>query len=226
MAQEDLNNQKQIEFYAAGANAWFNSSLEHDKSLLALSAGGIGLLITLLTTIGLHSVVELVLYCGAIINFVVTVISTLRIFRLNQTYLVKILKEQNVGSDPVLSRYDLIAQWTFGIGAVFTAFIGISAAIHSYTLKENVMAPNSKKSPGTVSVGDSFNGANNLQPGADFTRSFNGAGNLQPQSGSGIPNSSAPRQLHHLIRAQAQSLPTQTKVKVERSELLPTHEEH
>ena len=55
MAQNEIDEQKKIEFYAASVAAWYESSLEHDKSLLTLSAGGIGLLITLLTTVGLGS---------------------------------------------------------------------------------------------------------------------------------------------------------------------------
>lgn len=53
MSPEEIDDQKRVEYYAASVNAWFNTSLEHDKSLFTLSAGGIGLLITLLTTVEL-----------------------------------------------------------------------------------------------------------------------------------------------------------------------------
>ena len=57
MTPEEIEFQKkQIEYYASCVNAWFNTKLERDRSLLTLSAGGIGLLITLLTTVGLSSV--------------------------------------------------------------------------------------------------------------------------------------------------------------------------
>lgn len=55
MTSDEIEQQKSVEFYAAGINAWYNTSLEHDKSIFSLSAGGIGLLITLLTTVGLYA---------------------------------------------------------------------------------------------------------------------------------------------------------------------------
>lgn len=191
MTQEDVDNQKRIEFYAASVAAWFNSSLEHDKSLLTLSAGGIGLLITLLTTVGLHSAEALVLYVSAIASFVVALISILFVFRRNQTHIEEILSGKNTGSDPILSRLDVTAKLAFGAGVVFSAVIGISTAIHSYTSKEKVMANETKKSTGAVPLRESFNGATNLQPGTDFTRSFNGVSNLQPQSGAETSGTSA-----------------------------------
>lgn len=56
MNEERNTQEKDIQFYAASVTAWFNTRLEHDKSLLALSAGGIGLLVTLLTTVGVKSI--------------------------------------------------------------------------------------------------------------------------------------------------------------------------
>ena len=38
MTQEEIDDQKKIEFYAASVSAWYESSLEHDKSLLKSSA--------------------------------------------------------------------------------------------------------------------------------------------------------------------------------------------
>lgn len=84
------DSQKRIEYHAASYNAWFNTSLEHDKSLLALSAGGIGLLLTLLTTIGLSSAEALVLYVSAIMCFVVALVAILVVFRRNRTYIENI----------------------------------------------------------------------------------------------------------------------------------------
>jgi hypothetical protein len=42
-----MSDDKEVEYYAAQANAWFNTKLEYDKSILVLSAGAIGLLIKL-----------------------------------------------------------------------------------------------------------------------------------------------------------------------------------
>lgn len=136
MTQEEIDDQKKVEFYAASVAAWYASSLEHDKSLLTLSAGGIGLLITLLTTVGLGTAEALVLYVEAITSFVVSLVSVLFVFRGNQRHIQDILAGKNQGADPVLSKLDGAAIWSFGIGVVFTAVIGISAAIHSFSSKE------------------------------------------------------------------------------------------
>jgi hypothetical protein len=53
--EDAKNNAKEVEYFAAIANAWVNTRVEHDKSLLTLSAGGIGLLITLLSTVGIET---------------------------------------------------------------------------------------------------------------------------------------------------------------------------
>lgn len=181
MTQNEIDEQKKIEFYAASVTAWYESSLEHDKSLLTLSAGGIGLLITLLTTVGLGTAEALVLYVGAIISFVISLVSVLFVFRGNQKHIEDILSGKNQGADPVLSRLDGTAIWSFGIGVIFTAVIGISAAIHSFTSKEKSMANETTKTTESVPLRESFNGVANLQTGTDIGKSFNGAGNLLPQ---------------------------------------------
>lgn len=175
MTDNEIEGQKNIEYYAASVAAWYESSLEHDKSLLTLSAGGIGLLITLLTTVGLDTAEALVLYAGAIISFVVSIISVLGVFRENKRYIEDVLAGKNQTTDPILSKLDGTAIWSFAIGVVFTAVIGISAAIHSYTPKEITMANETKK---TTETKESVNCAENARL---ETCSHNGAKKLQSQ---------------------------------------------
>lgn len=201
MTPEEIAHQKDVEYYASSVNAWFNTSLEHDKSILTLAAGGLGLLITLLTTVGLSSSEALILYVGAIISFLVALVSVLVVFRQNRTYIEQVLAGKVTGNDPVLAKADSIALWAFGVGVVFTAVIGIATAIHSYTLKEKTMANEPTKSTGSVPLRESFNGASNLQISNDsfngvasLQKSFNGASNLQPQpiASTTVPASSTP----------------------------------
>ena len=70
---DEVDDQKRVEFYSAGLTAWYNTRLEHDKSLLTLSAGGIGLLMTLMTTVGVSSAESLVLYICALVAFSVLI---------------------------------------------------------------------------------------------------------------------------------------------------------
>ena len=168
-------SQKRVEYYAASYNAWFNTSLEHDKSLLALSAGGIGLLLTLLTTVGLSSAEALVLYIGAITCFVVALIVILFVFRRNRTHIEDILSGKSTSNDPLLTILDATALWAFGVGVVFTAFIGFAAAINSYSSKEKTMENKIVNQLKNVPVLESFNNAVNLQ------KSFNNVATLMPQ---------------------------------------------
>ena len=178
---EEIRDKKEVEFYTQSLNAWYNTSLEHDKSLLALSAGGIGLLITLLTTVGVSSAEGFVLNIGAILCFVTSLISILGVFKLNRSYIEAIFAGTAAKKDPILGRLDRLAIFAFGLGAIFTALIGISAAFLSYTTKGKAMATDNTNKTETTIFRESFNGAKNLQPVELVQKSFNGAGALQPQ---------------------------------------------
>lgn len=178
---EELTDKKDVEYYTQSVNAWYNTSLEHDKSLLALSAGGVGLLITLLTAIGVSSAEGLVLNICAILCFVTSLIAVLRVFKLNRSYIEAILSGTAAKRDPILGRLDQVAIFAFGLGAIFTAIIGISAAFQSYSNKEKVMANDEVKKTGTSTLRESFNGAKNIQPADLGKKSFDGAVALQPK---------------------------------------------
>jgi hypothetical protein len=200
MTPEEIEHQKVVEYYAASVNAWYSTSLEHDKNVLTLSAGGIGLLITLLTTVGLTSAEALVLYIGAITSFLVALISILFIFRRNQTYIEQVLTGNNTGTETVLAKADTIVLLAFGIGVVFTAVIGFATAIHSYTSKEKNMTTEDSKSthpvfltdtsiidPTNIGLGiESFNGA------AVLNKSFNNVVSLKPQNLASTPAACSP----------------------------------
>lgn len=175
MTSEEITQQKDIAYYTSSTEAWYNSSLERDKSLLNLSAGGIGLLITLLTAVGPSSAVVLILYIAALVSFVVTLIAVLTIFQHNKKYIEDIIN-QNATDNSRLAILDSFAFWAFLTGVIFTAIIGITAATDSLTLKEQLMRKegNSNKTitqtsprpanPHTTICQNSYNGATALQP--------------------------------------------------------------
>jgi hypothetical protein len=127
-----MSNQdaKEVEFYAANVNAWLNTKLELDKSLLTLSAGGIGLLITLLTTVGIKSKPIFVLYIFALVFFVVTLFSVLFMLGRNSHYVEKVLNGSN-NDDPVLNIFDGLARICFVVGVILSSIIGVSMALQS-----------------------------------------------------------------------------------------------
>src|SRR5438309_2190061 len=87
----DLQHAKDVEFFSGSVIAWYSTRLEHDKSLLTLSAGGVGLLITLLTTVGVASAEGLVLYIAAVFAFLLCIGFVMLIFRENSAHVEAVL---------------------------------------------------------------------------------------------------------------------------------------
>jgi hypothetical protein len=186
MTDDDLKKQQEVEFYAAGVTTWYNTRLEHDKSLLALSAGGIGLLITLLTTIGVSSAEGLVLHLLAMFSFLLCLGAILIIFKKNSKHIEDVLKTGTQPfDDPLLAKLDNIAIAAFAAGIIFSSVIGVSAAINSYSNKEKAMANENKDK-----TGFSVNGVSNLKPAGE-NKSFNGVNTLKPSTPQ-VPTSSTP----------------------------------
>jgi hypothetical protein len=187
-----VKDSKDIEFYAATVNAWFNTRLEHDKSLLALSSGGVALLITLLTANGISSAEGLTLNILAIISFVISILSVLLIFKFNGDHLVQLINDPAVIESKLLKKLDQITQVSFACGVIFTSIIGISAAVDAYSIRKiNMSNPNGKITQGIAQ--DSFNGIAKLQNQATtntIQKSFTGAAALKPtnESNTGSTN--------------------------------------
>ncbi len=184
MTEQDKETSRDTEFYSASVNAWYVSALEHDKSLLTLSAGGIGLLITLMTTIGIHSIESLILYTLSLISFVTCLFSVLCIFRKNQKYLERVLKKETPSD---LSLLDTIAMSSFVLGVLFAGVIGVSSATHSFIHKEKKMEIE-KTIPKKEILEKSFNGAENLQ----HSREENRSGSQNSSQGENKENSQKP----------------------------------
>ncbi len=182
MSTLDGKKEKQdLAHYTALVTAWFNTRLEHDKSLLTLSAAGIGLLISVATKVAIDSAVDLFLYIAALAVFVLCLVTILLIYRQNSKHLEDVIQRQTA-NDLFLSILDVTAIFTFIAGIVFSSAFGIRIAIHSFEIKETPVSAQSPKL-----TGDSFNKALNTRPIAPietFTKSFNGAAKLNPAAQS------------------------------------------
>lgn len=176
--QPDINQMKEVEFYAANLNAWFNTRFEHDKSLLALSAGAIGLLITLISTVGVMSVETLILYTLALACFVVCLGALLWIFRRNAKHLEDVVRETAI-NDEILNILDRIAVASFMFGVILSSIIGISTAIHSYAEKATEMT-DKKITSNSVIAQDSFAGISAMKPASKEQASINNINNMRP----------------------------------------------
>jgi hypothetical protein len=171
--------EKEVQYYAAKANAWFATKLERDKTLISLSTGGIGLLVTLVTTVGASSLFILVIYLLGILSFLVCTISVVNIFNRNAVYLEKLIRNQ-AGPDSLLKFLDKSAYSSFILGVTFTFVLGLSAGIDKFYQSNEVEQMSEKEVSKTTTVTGnyrkrSFDGAENLAPSKP---SFEGAENI------------------------------------------------
>ena len=186
-----MSDEKEVEFYAAKANAWFNTKLEYDKSLLVLSAGAIGLLITLLTTVGVNSFALLFVFVAAIISFVVCLAVVLAIFSRNAKHLEELISGKRT-NDPILGFLDSLSIFSFILGVILAAIIGLATATKEVINKEVTMSEKNESNQNEVPLRESFNRAANIAPQGDTgKRSFDGAQNIAPpKSNTGGSSSS------------------------------------
>ncbi len=130
-----------VEYYAALANGWVTNRMEHDKTLLTLSTGGIGLFLTLVTTVGARSTVELVCYAVGTLCFGAALILGLTIFRRNADFLERVIENRDAKSDPKLAALDKWLMRTFACGALFAALGGGAAAYVKFQDSHHPHAP-------------------------------------------------------------------------------------
>ncbi|MDD5272410.1 MAG: hypothetical protein PHU14_06780 [Methylovulum sp.] len=177
---DDTIQKKEIAFYTASVTAWYNTSLEHDKSLFTMSVAGIGLLTTLVRTIGVSSAETLVLYIVAMLSFLICLVIILVIFKKNRAYIEQMIQGQQT-TDKSLAILDNVAIVSFGIAVILSTIIGVSSTINSYTTTAVQMANENSKPPVKIIAHDSFEGALRLTPRNKLDESFQGAASLQPK---------------------------------------------
>jgi energy-converting hydrogenase Eha subunit E len=157
--------EKEVQYYSALVNAWFTTKLEKDKTLITLSAGAIGLLVTLITTVGTSNLFVLISFILAILCFITCTISLIYVFDRNAIYLEKLKDNQSV-TDQQLKCFDKITFWSFILGIVLAFIIGLSAGIEKYSKSTggHFMSIQQNKSSGNSGGQRSFNGAGNMRP--------------------------------------------------------------
>ena len=177
-SDSELQSQKDAEFYAANLNAWFTSSIERDKNLLTLSSGAIGILVTLLSTVGIQEQYQLYLYIPALFCFLTCIVLVLKVFKANQKHIEQVIQGFE-GFDVKLKIIDTSVNLAFGIGVTLSILIGITAAFHSNIERIERMSKNTKTT-GVVVANDSVNGLSTLKPNTILQKSVNGASQLKP----------------------------------------------
>lgn len=124
-------------FYSAVLSAWVSTRMERDKTIIALSAAAVGLLATLLRTVGLQACWHLVLYILAFLGFLIVIGVGLWIFRRNASYLESLARGTEAqararAQDSFLRALDWTMIVAFALGMLMTVVIGISSSVHSF----------------------------------------------------------------------------------------------
>ena len=175
---------KNVTHYGAILSAWIRTKMERDKVLLTLSAGGVGLLVTIFSTVGVKYWWEILLYGIAVIFFVATITVCILIYDRNSKHLEDVLREKST-RDYVLERYDKLSRIFFIAAVVLSMGIG---AVTAY----NKLSELNKK--GNIQMCDE-NKENMTQEEPLEKKSLNGIDDLRPAepeapSGPGEPEES------------------------------------
>jgi hypothetical protein len=160
--------------------------MERDKTLVTLSAAAIGLLVTILTTVGVKSFWEVPFFAVAVVSFLLTIWSSLAIYQLNSKHLEDAIRGSSE-KDPRLEKYDKRSIRAFIVGSVAALIIGLlSASFQVHKPKDNAMADkeNTSQNAGkqTTTLKESVNGITNLNPNNMLKKSLDGITNLSPQA--------------------------------------------
>lgn len=119
--------------------------MERDRTFVAIAAGGIGVIVTILTTVGPMSIVGGVVLLAAAISFAMVIHLGTEVFRLNADLARKILKgepEENVSSD--LKGLDKSIKMWFRRGIFLALLAGGMAGWTVYTQKETGVSKEEK----------------------------------------------------------------------------------
>lgn len=191
---------KNVAHYSVLLQAWIQTKMERDKTLVTLSAAGIGLLVTILTTTGVLKEWEILLYLGAFIGFLVTIWTSIKIYELNSQHIENELRQDSAKLIE-LEKYDRRSIRFFIFGAICACFIGIVAASNQFfIIKEDEMAKTKETAarPKGDLVEKSLNGLQGLRPeatqsGADNTQSQQTGNSSGSDSSSGNTSGSDPK---------------------------------
>ena len=119
---------KNVAHYQTLLGAWIETRMERDRTLITLSTGAIGLLFTVLITVGVESRYEVILYAGAFIAFLGAIGILLAILHKNSELIEAELRDEGHAA-PNLQKYDKWASTLFVIRVLFSAAIGLVKAV-------------------------------------------------------------------------------------------------
>ncbi|HUK32728.1 MAG TPA: hypothetical protein VLV86_02390 [Vicinamibacterales bacterium] len=166
VTENEKQKAQEIAFYQHIVGAWIQTRMERDKSLLSLATAGLGLLVTLIVTVGPTSISQFVIAGLAAASFLTCIVVALVVFTRNSDHLEHVAKTGSRDPDRLLERLDRVMMGAFLFGVLLTA---AAAGITGYAKlqKENNVSNETKI----------------VTP--DEQRSLSRIGRLGPQQGGG-----------------------------------------
>lgn len=166
---------KNVAHYSVMLAAWMQTKMEHDKTLVTLSFGGIALLVTVINLTGLRSIWSIVLFAGAFGGFLVTIGCALVIYERNAAHIESEIRGEH--KDFKLDLLDKLLKFSFLFGAVCAIF----ASTLSIWSKQMANSTKLTITPAIIEqlALESLQGIGNLKPTEEI-KSLSGIGNLKP----------------------------------------------
>lgn len=175
---DDLEKGKCIEFYSQSYASFYNTTMEKDKSILTVSAGGIGFLITILTISKEINVVEYILFLFAALSFIVAIFTIIHIFGKNADYIISLTTESDDcdEKDNKLKTFDKVATCAFAIAIASSVILGATLTFKNIKNEVVIMSKKNESSQPLQKINESATGASSIK------RSFCGAAKLKPNA--------------------------------------------
>ena len=174
----DTNNeksQKKVAYYSALVNAWIQTKMEVDKTLIIISSAGIGFLITIISKLDINNVTELIIYLSAFVSFFIVIITCVEVFRKNAVYIKNIIDEKD-DNHKSLDTYSFVAKLFFTLALIFILILGINIGVKQ--LKKGGMEMEEKK--GKLVTNEGLGGLHKLKPEVTVKKGLGGLGDLSP----------------------------------------------
>ncbi len=149
---------KNVAFYQVLLAAWVQTRMEYSRTIIVLSAGGIGLLTAILTMSAVHGRLRLMAIAGAFFGFFLSLLLGLRTYERNADHLMSSLKG-GPDRDLKLEGYDRWSKRMFVLGSACLIVLGLISVVRIFprgmhlSRQEGVLVTHEIKenSSGTVS---------------------------------------------------------------------------
>lgn len=123
--EQQTDADKRSAHYSALLGLWISTRMEKDKVLVSVSAGGIGLLVTLLVTAGPATAAGLALFLADIAAFGVVIVIELDVLNISAALVKRLLDDPNAASsDQLLQTVEGVAAWIFSAALILALAIG------------------------------------------------------------------------------------------------------